>query len=157
MYPDTGKPEKPELPLCPDANGLMPDCAPLAVPYVPFQQMGSKRYTQAAALNNGTLFPGLNLPFHVKAEARDVVSGHLAELQALEFVLVELAMYLDTHQNDSEAFELYRQYAAMEQEARERYEAMHGPLTHRGIANEKSWASWLKDPWPWNYPGKKEA
>ena len=157
MYPDTGKPDKPELPLCPDANGTLLPCAPLAVPYVPFQQTGAKRYTQKDALNNGTLFPGLNLPFHVKAEARDVVSGHLAELQALEFVLVELAMYLDTHQGDSEAFELYREYASMEMEARQRYEAMHGPLSLASVANEKNWATWLKEPWPWNYPSKKEA
>ena len=160
MYPDTGKPEKPELPekpVCPDACGTLPECAPLAVPYVPFQQMNSKRYAQNEALNNGTLFPGLNLPFHVKADARDVATGHLGELQALEFVLVELALYLDTHQGDGEAFELYRQYAALEKEARGRYEAMHGPLTHMATANEKTWASWLKDPWPWNYPSKKEA
>lgn len=154
MYPDTGKPEPS---ACGDASGLLPECAPLAVPYVPYQQTGSKRYSQEDALNNGTLFPGLDLPFHVKADARNVVSGHLAELQALEFVLVELALYLDTHQGDSEAFSLYKQYAALEQEARQRYEAMHGPLMHRGVVNEKTWSAWLKDPWPWNYPGKKEA
>ncbi len=156
MYPDTGKPDKPDMLICPDTNGTLPECAPLAVPYVPFQQTGSKRYSQKEALNNGTLFPGLNLPFHVKADASDVVSGHLAELQALEFVLVELAIYLDTHQGDGEAFELYKQYATMEKEARERYESMHGPLMHRGVMNEKTWASWLKDPWPWNY-SKKEV
>lgn len=154
MYPDNGKPEPSQ---CPDANGILPECAPLAVPYVPFQQMNPKRYSQKDALNNGTLFPGLNLPFRVKADARDVVSGHLAELQALEFVLVELALYLDTHQADAEAFELYKEYAAMEEEARKRYESMHGPLMHRSVASEKTWASWLKDPWPWNYPSKKEA
>ena len=27
-----------ETTVCPDANGTMPGCAPLAVPYVPFQQ-----------------------------------------------------------------------------------------------------------------------
>lgn len=154
MGVETGRTEQR---TCSDANGVLPECAPLAVPYVPFQQTGSQRYSQQDALNNGTLFPGLNLPFHVKANARDVVSGHLAELQALEFVLVELVLYLDTHQNDSEAFELYRKYAAMEMEARGRYEAMYGPLMHRGVVNEKSWASWLKDPWPWNYTGRKEG
>ena len=34
----------------------MPSCAPLAVPYVPFQQQGSQKYSQADALANGTLF-----------------------------------------------------------------------------------------------------
>ena len=106
MYPEHGTEPVP----CGDACGLLPSCAPLAVPYVPFQQTGAKRYNQADALNNGTLYPGLNLPFHIKTDGRNVVNGHLAELQALEFVLLELGLYLDTHQDDSEAFELYRQY-----------------------------------------------
>ncbi len=146
-----------KLPVCSDAEGYLPPCAPLGVPYVPFQQKGSKRYAQREALNNGTLFPGLNLPFHINAVANDVGSSHLAELQALEFVLLELALYLDTHQSDNEAFELYQQYVALEREARTRYESIYGPLTHHSVVNEKSWSSWLKDPWPWNYPGKKEG
>lgn len=148
MYPDNGTPN---LPACGDACGTMPDCAPLAVPYVPFQQTGSKRYSQQDALNNGTLFPGLNLPFHLKSDAANAVSGPLGELQALEFVLVELGLYLDTHQGDAEAFELYRQYAALERQARETYESMCGPVTQTAVANSKSWSAWLGDPWPWNY------
>ena len=146
MYPDNNMPN-----TCGDACGTMPECAPLAVPYVPFQQTNPKRYSQQDALNNGTLFPGLNLPFRVKPDAAKVMGGALAELQALEFVLVELGLYLDTHQGDAEAFELYKQYAAMEKEAREKYEAMNGPVTQMATANAKTWAGWLSEPWPWNY------
>lgn len=135
---------------CADGHGMLPGCAPLAVPYVPFQQIGSKKYNQADALNNGTLFPGLNLPFKAKVRANNVVTGPLAELQALEFVILELALYLDTHQDDREAFELFRQYAALEQEGRARYESMYGPLTHRAAAESGSF-TWLNDPWPWNF------
>lgn len=148
MYPDN---ENQNPASCGDACGMMPDCAPLAVPYVPFQQTGSRRYSQQEALNQGTLYPGLNLPFHLKTNARNVVNGPLAELQALEFVLVELGLYLDTHQADAEAFELYKQYAALEKEAREKYESMYGPLFQNSTANSKTWAAWLNDPWPWNY------
>ncbi len=142
--------------VCPDRCGTLPSCSPLAVPYVPFQQTGSKKYDQAEALNNGTLFPGLNLPFKSNMKAGDTVNGPLAELQALEFVLVELALYLDTHQNDKEAFELFQQYAALEREGRERYEAKYGPLTHAAAANADKY-EWLKDPWPWAFQdgGKK--
>lgn len=135
---------------CPDAYGVLPECAPLAVPYVPFQQTNSKRYSQQEALNNGTLFPGLNLPFHLKPDAVNVVNGPLAELQALEFVLAELGLYLDTHQGDTEAFELYQQYAALEKEGRQKYESMYGPLFQTSTANSKTWSAWLSDPWPWN-------
>ena len=78
MYPDNNMPN-----TCGDACGTMPECAPLAVPYVPFQQTNPKRYSQQDALNNGTLFPGLNLPFRVKPDAAKVMGGALAELQAL--------------------------------------------------------------------------
>ena len=106
------------MPSCPDNYGTMPSCAGLAVPYVPFQQTGAKKYSQSDALSNGTLFPGLNLPFHLKAAGSTLPSTPLVELQALEFVVLELGTYLDTHPDDTEAFELLKQYSAMEQSAK---------------------------------------
>ena len=53
MYSDKTSPRQETA--CSDANGTMPSCAPLAVPYVPFQQYGAKKYSQADALNNGTI------------------------------------------------------------------------------------------------------
>lgn len=146
MYPDNGVNPVP----CGDASGTLPECAPLAVPYVPFQQTNPKRYSQADALNNGTLFPGLNLPFHVKATASPLPRTAMTELQALEFVLQELALYLDTHPSDAEAFELFRQYAAMEQEARSAFATAGMPISRGETAMNKTY-SWPKDPWPWNY------
>ena len=137
--------------VCADSCGVLPPCAPLAVPYVPFQQTGSKKYNQTDALNNGTLFPGLNLPFKAKVRANNVVTGPLSELQALEFVLVELGLYLDTHQDDQEAFALFQQYSALKKEAKQRYEAIYGPLTLSSAASGERYA-WLQDPWPWNFP-----
>lgn len=135
---------------CEDTSGTLPQCAPLAVPYVPFQQNSPNRYTQQQALASGTLFPGLDLPFRVKGEMRRDLGGPLAELQALEFVLVELALYLDTHPDDTEAFALYQQYADMERQARSAYEAVNGPLTLAAAAQGDSWSAWLKGPWPWH-------
>lgn len=136
---------------CSDNCGMLPECAPLAVPYVPFQQTGSKKFNPNAALNHGTLFPGLDLPFRNKATPANAVQNALNELQALEFVLVELGLYLDTHQDDSEAFALFQEYAALEKEGRKRYEAMYGPLTIAATAKQDSFKGWLRDPWPWNY------
>lgn len=147
MYPDNGT----NPAACGDNCGILPECAPLAVPYVPYQQAGSQRYSQADALNNGTLYPGLNLPFHVKPTAAVLPQTHLTELQALEFVNQELALYLDTHPSDAEAFELFRQYTALEKAARATYVSMHGPV-FRGETAESKTYTWLKDPWPWNYP-----
>lgn len=146
MYPENGT--KPAA--CSDNCGTLPECAPLAVPYVPYQQSGSKRYSQMDALNNGTLYPGLNLPFRAKPTAASVPQSPLSELQALEFVLQELALYLDTHPSDGEAFELFRQYAALEEASRAAYVAECGPVMRGETAQSKTY-TWLQDPWPWNY------
>ena len=136
--------------VCNDRHGMLPSCAPLANPYVPFQQEGSEIYAQNDALANGTLFPGLNLPFRLKETASSLPNNAAAELQALQFVLVELGMYLDTHKNDREAFKLYRQYAKLAEEGKMRYVAMYGPLMQWDVVKDDAY-TWLNDPWPWEY------
>lgn len=134
----------------------MPACAPLAVPYVPFQQRGSQKYNQADALANGTVFPGLNLPFHMKAEAAGLPDNHSTQLQALLFVVTELGLYLDTHRDDAEAFQLFKQYTTMAREAKQRYEEMHGPLTQMSAGQDAAYR-WLDDPWPWEFKKNEGA
>ena len=141
MNPDTGT-SRP----CADSCGTLPACAPLAVPYVPFQQKGSQKYDQIDALANGTIYPSLNLPFHLKVDAAGLPDNHSTQLQALLFVVTELGMYLDTHQDDTEAFRLFQQYTEMARAAKKQYEQMHGPLTR-----------WLDDPWPWEFKRNEEG
>lgn len=142
---------------CDDASGTLPSCAPLAVPYVPFQQTSSQRYSQTEALANGTLFPGLNLPFHLSTVPSSLPEESAAlELQALLFVLNELGLYLDTHQDDKEAFQLFRQYAELAEEGRKRYESSYGPLTKRDVAQFDRY-TWLNSPWPWEYQNERRA
>ena len=135
---------------CGDACGTLPPCAPLSVPYVPFQQKNSQKYNQTEALANGTLFPGLNLPFHLKADASAVPDSHSAQLQALLFVVTELGLYLDTHKDDEEAYQLFQQYTKLAREAKQQYEAMHGPLTQMNAGQDAAYR-WLDDPWPWEF------
>lgn len=135
---------------CPDHYGVLPSCAGLAVPYIPFQCTDFQQYSQTDAIRNGTLFPSLNLPFHLKQTGGALPDGPMSELQALDFVLVELGHYLDTHADDKEAFVMFKQYAAMCKSAKSDYEAVYGPLTRSTAATTPSY-SWLSDPWPWNY------
>jgi len=136
---------------CPDNFGTLPSCADLAFSYVPMQQRNPKRYDQTDALSNGTLFPSLNLPFHLKTEPSSLPnSSPLTELQALEFVVLELGLYLDTHPDDEEAFSLFRQYVAMEKAAKTAYESKYGPLFRSSTATNSEY-NWLDGPWPWNY------
>ena len=145
MNPDTGT-SRP----CADSCGTLPACAPLAVPYVPFQQKGSQKYDQTDALANGTIYPSLNLPFHLKVDAAGLPDNHSTQLQALLFVVTELGMYLDTHQDDTEAFKLFQQYTEMARAAKKQYEQMHGPLTQLSAGQDATYR-WLDDPWPWEF------
>ena len=138
------------LPECPDSYGTLPHCAGLSVPYVPVQQTSPRMYEQSDALSNGTLFPGLNLPFYLAVDGSPLPETPLAELQALQFVVLELGTYLDTHPEDEEAFRLFRQYTALEQEASASYEQRFGPLTRSASAHDHHY-TWLKGPWPWCY------
>ena len=69
---------------------------------------------------------------------------------ALGFAMHELGLYLDTHQNDTEALQLFEQYSKLYQEGRQAYEAQYGPLQQMQGASDGSYV-WLQDPWPWDY------
>ena len=95
---------------CGVMEGSLPGkCAGMAFPYIPMQENSAERYDQTQALAAGTLFPGLNLPFHLAVDGSALPATPLAELQALEFVILELGLYLDTHKDDTEAFNMFKQ------------------------------------------------
>ena len=79
-----------------------------------------------------------------------------AEMMALCFVAHELALYLDTHQDDAEAFAMYQSFLALKKEARERYVKQCGPVTHEDMLGMERYA-WLDDPWPWDYDRQREG
>ena len=129
--------------------------APLANPYVPFQLENPPQYEAKKALTRGTLFPGLDLPFLGMVNKENLPATTLAELQALDFAIVELALYLDTHREDMEALELYQKYQELYDRCREVYEKKYGPLNH--ISARDGDYTWLDDPWPWELGASKEG
>lgn len=139
----------------PGRLGRLPASAPLANPYVPFQSDDPQKYEARKALIRGTLFPGLDLPFMGRVNTREKNVTPLTELQTMAFAIQELALYLDTHCNDSEALTLYRMYQKMYHEGMEIYTKRYGPLNH-GTPTDGAY-KWLADPWPWEYCANKEA
>lgn len=137
-------------------QGKLPAMAPLANPYVPFQLENPPKYEAKKALTRGTLFPGLDLPFLGMVNKENLPATTLAELQALDFAIAELALYLDTHREDSEALELYRKYQELYQRCREVYEKKYGPLSHSSAGDGEGYP-WLDDPWPWDLGANKEG
>ena len=136
-------------------NGRLPASAPLANPYVPFQLEDPPKYEPQKAFVRGTLFPGLDLPFMGMVNKNEKPLTPLTELQTMAFVIQELALYLDTHRDDAEALQMYRQYQALYNKGRETYEKMCGPLSHKSIT--EGGYRWLDDPWPWEYAGNREV
>ena len=146
------KPRRTQKSQC--AYGRLPAEAPLANPYVPFQLENAPKYEARFGLVRGTMFPGLDLPFHGKVNNRELNITPLTELQTLGFAVQDLALYLDTHRDDKEALELYRAYQKMYRECRMQYEQKFGPLTHKTVDDCKEYR-WLDDPWPWEYSKNK--
>lgn len=142
-------------PINEGGEGRLPAMAPLANPYVPFQLENPPKYEASKALIRGTLFPGLDLPYMGMVNNKEFPTTPLVELQTMAFALQELALYLDTHRDDTEALELYRSYQQMYDKGREAYSKQHGPLNHT-IPTEGPY-QWLDDPWPWEYAKNREV
>ena len=137
-------------------EGRMPAMAPLANPYVPFQVENPPKYEARKGLVRGTLFPGLDLPFMGMINKKEIPVTSLSDLQALGFAVQELALYLDTHRDDREALDLYREYQQMYKKCKEGHAKRHGQMNHTMISDRDS-HDWLDDPWPWEYAKNKEV
>lgn len=73
----------------------------------------------------------------------------LEEINVLDFVLVELVLFLDTHPENQEAMNYFDYYNQMKKEKMKEYGKLYGPLTldqARGGTNEFLWTI---QPWPW--------
>ena len=68
----------------------------------------------------------------------------IQEIRSLDFAIVELALYLDTHPEDEKALCLHRKYAKKLKELKDKYQKVYGPLTIHYPCNK--WR-WLEEPW----------
>lgn len=72
----------------------------------------------------------------------------LKQLTILDFMAVDLQLYLDTHPEDQEALEKYNQTVMQADTLRAEYENKYGPLfSFRSVGGCKY--RWVEDPWPW--------
>ena len=70
----------------------------------------------------------------------------LKEIKSLQFAIIELSLYLDTHPEDERALCLHRRYARELKEIEDKYQKVYGPLTINFPCNK--WR-WIEEPWPW--------
>ena len=70
----------------------------------------------------------------------------MERIKGLNFAIIELGLYLDTHKDDEKALCLHRKYAKEYRELTDKYQKVYGPLTINFPCNK--WR-WLEEPWPW--------
>ncbi|MNZ72378.1 CotJB protein [compost metagenome] len=73
----------------------------------------------------------------------------LEKLQALDFVLVELNLYLDTHPDDLAAIQQFNQLTQERTVLANHFQQLYGPLQNFGRSYSKFPWEWSKVPWPW--------
>lgn len=74
----------------------------------------------------------------------------LEAIQSLEFTIVELNLYLNTHPTDHEALIKFNKAMTEVKDLKEIYDRHYGMLTSQNSHSSYSW-EWLKEPWPWQY------
>lgn len=73
----------------------------------------------------------------------------IGELQAVDFVLVELTLYLDTHPDDQKVIAQFNQFQQRKQALMKKFEGTFGPLQEFGNSPTDANWSWAAAPWPW--------
>ncbi|OPA80834.1 spore coat protein CotJB [Paenibacillus selenitireducens] len=73
----------------------------------------------------------------------------LEELQMVDFGLLELSLYLNTHPNDMKAIQQLNQWSEQRHKIAQQYELDYGPLLQFGHSYSKFPWQWIESPWPW--------
>ena len=74
----------------------------------------------------------------------------LHDIRVLDFVVIEMSLYLDTHPTDRNAMEYFNHYNRMTNQAKKVYSEKFGPLT-LALADTASCGGWdwATLPMPW--------
>ena len=71
----------------------------------------------------------------------------LTRISEIQFVWVELNLYIDTHPDDADALSDYYHYSTMLKSLIESYEQQYGPLLGFGHSATQT-GSWVCSEWP---------
>lgn len=80
-------------------------------------------------------------------ELCDEAKETLKQLMEIDFAILELTLYLDTHPEDRRALTQHNFYVEKRKPLVMRLERLYGPLTILA-KSDYPWA-WLNQPWPW--------
>ena len=77
-------------------------------------------------------------------ERDEVREEMIMKIRSLDFAIVELGLYLDTHPDDQRALCMHREYARQLKDLKDKYQKIYGPLSIFYPCNK--WR-WLEEPW----------
>lgn len=110
--------------------------------------MNNNLNSNVAASSNVSNFMNSNANVHAMQKLSERESM-LLQVQAYEFALVEVGLFLDTHPNDQTALAYFGQYRELKHRAVSDYTRMYGPITMDHMDNDLSTWRWIDNPWPW--------
>lgn len=143
----------------------------LAIASIPIQEWG-ETYSDKEALQIGTIFHDLNKPFFAadviiepeskktdgildgkKPTEQEEREAFMTKLTQTAFVLDDLTLYLDTHEQDAKAKELFQSKLTELNTLKAQFAEKYYPLTRCGISDcnngEDNRFCWQKGPMPW--------
>ena len=85
----------------------------------------------------------------MKQQLPDEYYQLLEEIQAIDFALVELTLYLDTHPDALQAMQQFNEYSHQSRQLKQQFEKKFGPLQQFGNSYTDANWSWGTTPWPW--------
>ena len=79
-------------------------------------------------------------------------SALLHKIQAEDFALYEVALYLDAYPQSKKAMKYYQEHHKIAHMLKAEFEEKFGPLTLYSNHNDQKW-EWTDGPWPWEKEG----
>lgn len=73
----------------------------------------------------------------------------MEQLMALQFALVELNLFLDTHPDSEQALMDFNELSEKFETAKKMFNKKYGPLLNFGHEKSKYPWQWVNNPWPW--------
>ena len=114
-----------------------------------------KLYNPIDALKRGNAFPNLYSPYKNYAPKEIKVYGirerELLDIQALEFMINDLNLYLDLNSDDKYAYELFKEYVSACTRKNNDYSKKYYPLMLDDLTDNYVWST---TDFPWDEGGK---
>lgn len=89
---------------------------------------------------DNNMVAGNNMPDRNDCEREQM----LMQIRELNFAVIELGLYLNTHPEDQRALCLHRKYVKELKDLKDKYQKVYGPLSIYYPCNK--WR-WLEEPW----------